>query len=46
MAKIAIISYAEDEYDRNYRRDWWILGDEAIRLGVADKIITSLDEIL
>lgn len=36
----------EDEYDRNYRRDWWILGDEAIRLGVADKIITSLDEIL
>lgn len=36
----------EDEYDRNYRRDWWILGDEAIRLGVADKIITSLDEII
>lgn len=36
----------EDEYDRNYRRDWWILGDEAIRLGVADKIITNLDEIL
>lgn len=36
----------EDEYDRNYRRDWWILGNEAIRLGVADKIITSLDEIL
>lgn len=36
----------EGEYDKNYRRDWWILGDEAIRLGVADKIITSLDEIL
>ena len=36
----------EKDYDRNYRRDWWILGDEAIRLGVADKIITSLDEIL
>lgn len=36
----------EDEYDKNYRRDWWILGDEAIRLGVADKIITNLDEIL
>lgn len=36
----------EDEYDKNYRRDWWILGDEVIRLGVADKIITSLDEIL
>lgn len=37
---------AEKDYDRNYRRDWWILGDEAIRLGVADKIITSLDEII
>lgn len=36
----------EKDYDRNYRRDWWILGDEAIRLGVADKIITSLDEII
>lgn len=36
----------EKDYDRNYRRDWWILGDEAIRLGVADKIITNLDEIL
>lgn len=36
----------EDEYDKNYRRDWWILGDEAIRLGVADKIIASLDEII
>ena len=36
----------EKDYDKNYRRDWWILGDEAIRLGVADKIITSLDEIV
>ena len=36
----------EDEYDKNYRRDWWILGDEAIQLGVADKIIASLDEII
>lgn len=36
----------EEEYDKNYRRDWWILGDEAIRLGVADKIIESLDEII
>ena len=36
----------EKDYDKNYRRDWWILGDEAIRLGVADKIITSLDEII
>lgn len=36
----------EEEYDKNYRRDWWILGDDVIRFGVADKIITNLDEIL
>lgn len=36
----------EDEYDKNYRRDWWILSDDAIRLGVADKIIIDLDEII
>lgn len=36
----------EEEYDKNYRRDWWILSEDAIRLGVADKIITSLDEII
>lgn len=36
----------ESEYDKNYRRDWWILSDEAIHLGVADKVITDLDEII
>lgn len=37
---------SEEEYDKNYRRDWWILSEDAIRFGVADKIITSLDEII
>jgi ATP-dependent Clp protease protease subunit len=36
----------EEEYDKNYRRDWWILSAEAIRYGIADKIITNLDEII
>lgn len=36
----------EEEYDKNYRRDWWILSDDAIRLGIADKIITDLNEII
>lgn len=36
----------EEEYDKNYRRDWWILSEDAIKLGVADKIITNLDEII
>ena len=43
---LANTKITEKEYDRNYRRDWWILGDDIIRLGVADKIITSLDEII
>lgn len=34
------------EYDKNYRRDWWISADEAINLGIADKIIKTLDEII
>lgn len=35
-----------DEYDQNYRRDWFMLSDEIIRYGVADKVVTSIDEIL
>ena len=32
--------------DRNYRRDWFMFSDEAIKYGVADQIITDMDEIL
>ena len=32
--------------DRNYRRDWFMFSDEAIQYGVADRIITDIDEIL
>lgn len=35
-----------DLYDKNYRRDWFMLSDEMIKYNVADKIITDLDEIL
>ena len=31
--------------DENYRRDWFMLGEEAIKYGVADKIISSLDDL-
>lgn len=30
----------------NYRRDWFLFADEAIKYGIADKIITDICEIL
>lgn len=33
-------------YDKNYRRDWWMFSDDMIKYGIADVIITDLDEIL
>lgn len=30
----------------NYRRDWFMFSDEAIKYGIADKIITSIDEVM
>lgn len=36
----------EKEYDKNYRRDWFMFADEIIKYGIADRIITDLDEIL
>lgn len=33
-------------YEKNYRRDWWLFAEECIEIGVADRIITDLDEIL
>ena len=36
----------EKEYDQNYRRDWWMFADEAVEKGVADRIVTSIDELI
>jgi len=32
-------------YVKNYRKDWWMMSNEIISFGIADKIITDLDEI-
>ena len=32
-------------FSKNYRKDWWLMSDEIISLGLADKIITDLDEV-
>lgn len=38
---------SEEEYDKNYRRDWWIFADEAVeRYHIADKIVTDITEII
>lgn len=36
----------KDLLERNYRRDWFMFSDEAIKYGIADKIVTDIDEIL
>jgi len=39
-------SINEDLYERNYRKDWFMFADEIIKYNIADKIVTSLDEIV
>lgn len=36
----------KDLLEHNYRRDWFMFSDEAIKYGIADKIVTDIDEIL
>lgn len=36
----------QDIFDENFATDWYLSAKEAIEYGVAEKIITSLDEIL
>lgn len=36
---------SKKEYDKNYRKDWWMMSDEIIKYGIADKIITDLSDI-
>lgn len=35
----------EKLYAKNYRKDWWLTGEQAVKLKIADKIITDLSEI-
>lgn len=40
-------SISEEEYDKNYRRDWWIFADDAVnKYHIADKIVTDITEII
>ena len=35
----------EDEYEKNYRRNWWLDADDIIRYGLADHVVKSIDEL-
>lgn len=37
---------SEEEFDNNYRRDWYMLADDIIKYGVADEIVTDISEVL
>ena len=32
--------------DKNYRRDWFLFSEDVIKYGIADKIITDIDEVI
>jgi len=42
---VANTNITDKLYTKNYRKDWWLTSDEIILLGLADKIVTDLDEI-
>jgi ATP-dependent Clp protease protease subunit len=33
-------------YEKNYRSDWWLFSEECIELGIADFIVTDLEQIM
>ena len=39
-------SIPESLLESNYRRDWFMFSDDVIKYGIADKIVTDLNEIL
>jgi ATP-dependent Clp protease protease subunit len=42
---ICATKITEKQFKANYRKDWWIFAEEALALGIADKMINSLDEV-
>ena len=38
--------YQEKEISKNIKKEWYVSSDEAIKNGVCDKIIESLDELI
>ena len=39
-------SITQKLFNKNKGKDWFISDDEQVKYGIADKIVTSMDEIL
>ena len=39
-------SITRELLEKNYRRDWYLFSDEIVRYGIADSIITDINEVL
>lgn len=38
---------SEEDYEKNYRKDWWIFAEDCVSTyGIADKIVTDITEIM
>lgn len=38
--------YSDEEIERDIKQEWYVRAGEAIEKGVADKVISDIDEIL
>ena len=43
---LANTTISKQLYTRNLKKEWWIDAEEAIQLGIADKIITDISELM
>lgn len=43
---MAHTNITQEEMDENFSSDWYLSAEEAVKKGVAHKIITSLEEII
>ena len=42
---LSCTNISEDLYDKNYRKNWWLDSSEIIKYGLADHIITNIEEL-
>jgi len=43
---LANTTISKQLYSRNLKKEWWIDAEEAVQLGIADKIITDISELM
>ena len=43
---LKLTSISEEQYELHLKDDWWINAEKALELGICDKIVNSIDEVL